>query len=228
MFWRDLIVEEIGADPHKVRVVPNGVPDPGKPALRRKEGVPLILFLGDLQPWKGLGELIEALGSDAVRAFPWRLVCAGRGMQDAYQAQAAAAGIADRISFTGWVARDGVQRLLEEASIVALPSHLEGLSVTLVEALAHGIPVIATPVGAHPDILRDGENCVLVKVGDAASLAQGLQRLLQDQGLAQRIGQGGRVLFEQRLDIGLMEEQFDEIYRGLLRARARPHARVNA
>jgi glycosyltransferase involved in cell wall biosynthesis len=216
--WRDVVVNEIGANPQKVLIIRNGAPDPAMLSPSRQAvSSPLILFLGDLRPWKGLGELIEALASEALRDQPWRLVCAGRGKQAIYQAAAEHAGIIDRISFTGWLPRDRVQTLLHDASIVALPSHIEGLSVTLVEALAHGIPVVATPVGAHPDILRDHENAVLVAVKDVVSLAQGLRRLLLDSNLAEKVGRGGRMLFEECLEIGRVEAQFHDIYEDLFR-----------
>jgi glycosyltransferase involved in cell wall biosynthesis len=215
--WREVVVDEIGADPGKVVIIRNGAPDPGAPAPIRQATSPLIVFLGDLQPWKGLGELIQALALKELRDQPWKLVCAGRGRQALYQEEAQLVGIADRISFTGWLPRDGVQRLLQNASILALPSHMEGLSVTLVEALAHGIPVVATAVGAHPDILRDHENALLVNVRDRLSLAQGLLRLLSDRDLAEKVGRGGRMLFEECLEISRVEAHFHDIYEDLFR-----------
>jgi glycosyltransferase involved in cell wall biosynthesis len=94
---------------------------------------------------------------------------------------------------------------------------MEGLSVTLVEALACGIPVVATAVGAHPDILRDHENAVLVKVRDPISLAQGLLCLLTDRELAEKVSRGGRILFEERLEIGCIESEFHDVYESLFR-----------
>ena len=161
--------------------------------------------------------MIEALASDSLCDQSWKLICAGRGTPAPYQAAAEQAGIADRIEFTGWLSRDAVQTLLREASILALPSHMEGLSVTLVEALAHGIPVVATAVGAHPDILRHRENAILVEARDAGSLAQGLRSLLIDPDLAERIGHAGRMVFEECLEIGRIEERFHDIYEVLLR-----------
>jgi glycosyltransferase involved in cell wall biosynthesis len=220
--WRDVVIREIGADPVKVLIVRNGAPDPGVPAALPWPACPLILFLGDLQAWKGLGELIEALGSEELRDRPWRLICAGRGRRALYQAAAEAAGIADRVTFTGWLPRDDVQRLLLEASILALPSHMEGLSVTLVEALAHGIPVVATLVGAHRDILRDRENAVVVTPQSSTSLARGLLALLTDREFAESVGRGGRKLFIEYLEIGQMEKQFHGVYEALLQDMGSP------
>lgn len=223
-FWRDLVIADLGVPAERVTIVRNGAADPlagTSTAPRRWPGAeafaaPMILFLGDLRPWKGLGELLEALGSPPWRARRWSLVAAGRGNPAAYQARAAALGIAERVSFPGWLARDAVQALLRRASVVALPSHLEGLSVTLVEALAHGLPVVATPVGAHADLLRDGDNAVVVPPADVAALSAGLARLFDNPALAERIGQGGRQLFQAELEIGQIETQFAAIYQDIL------------
>jgi glycosyltransferase involved in cell wall biosynthesis len=217
--WRNLVVDEIGADPAKVVIVRNGVPDPGEPIPGRQSACPEILFLGALEVWKGLGELIDALASETLRNLPWKLICAGRGMQAKYQAAAKQAGIGERVVFTGWMSRDDVQSLLRDASIVALPSHMEGLSVTLIEALAQGVPVVATLVGAHADILRDHENAIVVTPKDPVSLAQGLRCLLLDGDLAGRIGRTGRILFEQCLEIGRVESHVHDIYDELLQGK---------
>ena len=177
----------------------------------------MILFLGRVAGLERPGELIEALGSGRLRDRPWKLIVGGRGLEATYRAAAEAAGIADRVSFIGWVPRDAVQGLLREASIVALPSYVEGLSVTLVEGLSHGVPVVATAVGAHPDILRDRENAIVVKTHDVESLAEGIWSLLNDRSLAEKVGRGGRKLFEECLeDVGGIETRFHDIYQELL------------
>jgi glycosyltransferase involved in cell wall biosynthesis len=225
--WSRVVVDNIGVDPRKVQIIRNGVPDPGQPDPLPRLDCPLILFLGELQAWKGLGELIQALASAGLRDQPWRLIVAGRGLEATYRAAAEAAGIADRISFTGWLPRDAVQKLLCGASVVALPSYVEGLSITLLEAMSHGVPVVATAVGAHPDILRDRENAVLVKPRDVKSLAEGLRDLLVDRSLAERVGRGGRMLFEECLEIRGIETRFHDIYEDLIRITTGPRGALN-
>ncbi len=217
--WRRLVVEEIGVGPARVRVIPNGVADPGGSVARPPAGVPLILLLGEMQPWKGIGELIAALAALVDR--PWELVCAGRGDPSPYAAAAAAAGIAGRVRFVGWLAREESAAMLRAASIVAVPSHIEGFSVALIEALAHGIPVVATPVGGHPDLLRHGENALLVPPGDVPALTGALAALLDDPALRARIGRAGRATFSANLDIRVIESRFAELY-GEIRDAPRP------
>jgi glycosyltransferase involved in cell wall biosynthesis len=91
-----------------------------------------------------------------------------------------------------------------------------------VEALSHGVPVVATAVGAHPDILRDRENAILVRIRDAESLAEGLRCLLDDRSLAEKVGRGGRKLFEECLEISEIEKHFHDIYEDLLQGAPSP------
>jgi glycosyltransferase involved in cell wall biosynthesis len=217
--WHDVVVGQIGIEPTKVLIIRNGSPDPGRRPLINPPDCPLILFLSNLHPWKGLSELLQALGSERLRVKAWRLVCAGGGNQEPFRAAAETAGIADRIEFSGWLPRERVQELLREATILAQPSHLEGLSVTLIEGLAQGVPVIATPVGAHRDILRDRDNSLIVRPGDSVALATALESLLSDPALAASIGEGGRRLFEATLEVGQMEAEFNTVWNELLKSR---------
>ncbi len=209
-WWQRLAVEEIGVAPGRVRVIANGAADPGLPAAMPAHDVPRILFLGEFAPWKGIAELIAALGQIADR--PWHLICAGRGDWAEHGAAATAAGLAERVEFLGWVDRDRASALLCEASIVAVPSHIEGFSVTLIEALANGIAVVATPVGAHPDILRHGENAMLVPPRDVPALANALAVLLDEPARRAAIARAGRTAFQANLDIEQIEKRFFGIY----------------
>ena len=221
--WHRLVVEEIGVPPRRVRVVFNGVPDPGAPNATALTEVPRILFLGEFAPWKGIAELIAAIGRISDR--PWHLVCAGRGDWAEYAAAAVRAGLAARVEFRGWVDRAQAEALLRDATIVAVPSFIEGLSVTLIEALAQGVAVVATPVGAHADVLRDGENAMLVAPGDVPALADALAALLDDPARRAAIGSAGRATFAAHLDIETIETQFADIYAGLL-ASSSAHAGI--
>ena len=214
--WRRLVVDEIGVAPRRVRVVFNGAADPGAPRATPPREAPRILFLGEFAPWKGIAELIAALGRISDR--PWRLVCAGRGDWAEQAVSAANAGLAGRVQFLGWVDRTQAAALLRDASIVAVPSFIEGFSVTLIEALASGIAVVATPVGAHPDVLRHGENAMLAPPGDVTALADALAALLDDPERRAAIGRAGRATFEAHLDIRTIESQFADIYAELLAA----------
>jgi glycosyltransferase involved in cell wall biosynthesis len=85
-----------------------------------------------------------------------------------------------------------VQRLLARAAVVVLPSHREGLPMVLLEAMAHGRAVVATPVGGVPSLVEDGRTGLLVPPGDAEAVRAAMERLLGDPDLRRRLGAAAR------------------------------------
>jgi glycosyltransferase involved in cell wall biosynthesis len=152
----------------------------------------LVLFLGRLQPEKGLFDLMEAVAALRPAVPDVRLVCAGEGERDAALRHAERLGIADAVRFTAWVGPSGKRALLETASVLALPSYEEAMPLGLLEAMAAGVPVVATPVGGIPEILVDGASGFLVAPGDTATLQRLLRKLLLDRQLAARLGAAAR------------------------------------
>ena len=152
----------------------------------------LILFLGKLEAQKGVFDLIDAL-ADVRGAVPdVRLVCAGEGNRVAVARYAERLGVADAVKFTGWVGPSGKRALLESAAVYALPSYSEGMPMSLLEAMAAGVPVVAAPVGGIPEVVSDGTSGFLAAPGDVATLARLLRKVLLDRGVAARAGAAGR------------------------------------
>jgi glycosyltransferase involved in cell wall biosynthesis len=92
----------------------------------------------------------------------------------------------------GWVTGENKEALLSTASIFVLPSYYEGLPMSVLEAMAWGVPVITTPVGGIPEVVRHGEEGVIVQPGDIVGLTAALRQLLDDESLRQRLGANGR------------------------------------
>ena len=103
---------------------------------------------------------------------------------------AADLGLAGRVHFLGQ--RDDIPDLLAALDIFVLPSHSEGVSLALLEAMAAGLPVIATAVGGLPEVVTDGVNGLLIPPQDPEALAQALARLLDDPALAKKLGENAR------------------------------------
>ena len=106
-------------------------------------------------------------------------------------------GIAAHVRFLGWLDRDATSELLARANALALPSYHEALPLVLLEAASLGIPVIATRVGAIPEVFTDGHDALLVTPGDQLGIATAIRRLIGDPAFAARIGANGRRLYEQ-------------------------------
>ena len=132
-----------------------------------------LVFLGYLSARKGVPELLEALASPALAALPWRATLAGGGPVDEFRARAAALGLADRVAFPGWIDQPAASALCAAADILVLPSHAEGLAMSVLEGLAHGLAVVATPVGAHAEVIEPEQSGLLMPPGDVAALGVG-------------------------------------------------------
>jgi len=186
----------------KVRAVANGVesrflapvPDAERDRVRRVAGLdrPYVLFLGNDKPHKNLGGLFEAFGRLAAEGLPHRLVLAGAAgeRRAGRYAAAAAAGIGDRLVDLGVVPEADVVPLLAGASVLAMPSFLEGFGLPVLEAQAVGTPVVCSDRGGLPEAAGDAALVVCLEDGDA--LADALRRVLTDGGLASRLSTRGR------------------------------------
>lgn len=233
----------------KLEVIHNGLAAPpddgfgasGPPVSLREElgippGAPLVGSICRLDPVKGLEDLIDAAALVVGRHPEVRFLVVGGppAMADwrtgeAYVAslreRAERLGLGERVIFTG--ARKDVPRILNELSVAALSSHSEGLSNSLLEAMAAGRPVVATDVGGNPEIVDDGATGFLVPARDPAAFAVALCRLLSSAGLASEMGQAGRVRVTSRFTHERMVDRTLELYRRLLaEARGRSLERV--
>jgi glycosyltransferase involved in cell wall biosynthesis len=148
-------------------------------------------------------QLVEALAGIAKSnpELSWRAVIAGDGAVEETRQAIADAGLADRITIPGWVGPADADRLLRAADILTLPSFDENLPMSVIEGMAHGLAVVATPVGAVEDILADDRTGLLVPPGDAAALAEALKRLLREPDTRARLGSAARAFHAAHLEI---------------------------
>jgi glycosyltransferase involved in cell wall biosynthesis len=177
----------------------NGVPiDPvtGRRHNAPTAGEPLrIVFLGSLGERKGVADLIGALALLPDDAPPWRATLAGPGDIPHYLKLAADAGINEQVDFPGWQEQPQARALLSAADVLVLPSYDEGLPLVILEALALGTPVIATPVGAIPEVLTDEADILLVTPGDRQDIARQILRILNVSALRQSLCDTGLETF---------------------------------
>ena len=190
------------------------VPDPD--GLRRELGCPpevrLVGSVGRLAPIKRCQDLILAV---AHLGDP-RVVCllVGDGPEAAgLAAVAREAGITERVRFLGW--REDVPRVMAALSVFVQPSANEGMGRSIVEAMAAGVPVVATRVGGIPSVVADGECGLLVEPADVTGLAGAIGKLLADPDLAARMGAAGRRRAT-AYSVQSMVEQLDGLYREIL------------
>jgi glycosyltransferase involved in cell wall biosynthesis len=214
--WRDWLTGELGVDPAKVEIVYNGVPVAAAfrpPAAFAAEGTRKILFLGNLIERKGVSDLLHALALLPAAAPKWQATVAGGGNLAHYGALANSLGIAARVSFVGWVDQEAGRALLAESDMLVLPSYNEGLPLVILEALGSGAPVIATSVGAIPEVLEDGHTILFVTPGDQRQLADKLLLVLSDANLRRRLSEEGVRLFQRRFTLDAFLASLFDVYR---------------
>jgi glycosyltransferase involved in cell wall biosynthesis len=152
-----------------------------------------ILYLGQYTAAKGLLDLLQAIRLLKVGGRSITLRCHGAGPFDAAFRQAVAeAGLARDIDVAGWVSGADKEAAFGWCDVFVLPSHLEGLPNAVLEAMARGVPVVATAVGGVPSLLQQGKAGILVPPAAPEELAAAIQLLLTDQALRQRLGVAAR------------------------------------
>lgn len=188
------VVREFRVSANRVRVVHNGV-DPGLfrplPEIDRRPGR-IITLASSAAPMKGLFVLIEAVAKLATERDV-ELVIVGKGGDEAIKDQARRFGISGCVTVVGGVDDLELVELLGTSQVAVVPSLYEGFSLPAIEAMASGLPVVATTGGALPEVVgRDGDTALLVQPGDAGELAFTIGRLLEDEALRMRVGDAGR------------------------------------
>jgi glycosyltransferase involved in cell wall biosynthesis len=198
-------------------VLHNAVPDP-VPNLDKHPvpGEPChLVFLGYLSARKGVPDLLKALASSPLKHLRWRATLAGGGPIDEYRNLAKDLGILDSISFPGWVDERHASELCSNAEVLVLPSHAEGLSMSVLEGLAHGLTVITTPVGAHSEVIEPDVSGILVPPGDVAALADALVRVIEDESLRTRLSRGARARFLEKFDVRRYAARLEQLHADL-------------
>ena len=184
--WRQYILS-IAPSAH-VQVLPNWVRLPDAEVAHSQRDTVELLFLGIVGRRKGIYELLEALAIVQKQIPSIRLTVGGNGDIAAAQSAADRLGIAHLVSFAGWVAGDAKRRLLQNSDVYVLPSHNEGLPVSILEAMSWQLPIISTDVGAIAELVRQDVDGLIVQPGDVAALAAAIVRLAVSIELRQSMG----------------------------------------
>jgi glycosyltransferase involved in cell wall biosynthesis len=187
--WRETLLQV--SPESRIVVVPNPVTLPAWQAPL-DEDPPTVLFLGLIKEAKGVYDLVNAWAR-VVRAIPAaRLVLGGVGEVDEIRALAASLGVADSLDMPGWIVGDAKEDLIKRAWVFALPSHHEALPMSILEAMAAGVPVVASRVGGIPAAVDDGRTGILIEPRDVDALAKAIVSLLGDAARRKTMGIAAR------------------------------------
>lgn len=178
-------LQRIGRD--RVDIIPNWLPAgyaiARAPKAYPEDGIVDFVFVGWLERTKGVPELLDAAARLQPMANRFRLHLVGNGSLQQEAAGWIASRKLDNVHMLGWKEQAEVIDLLGRAHVFVLPSHSEGFPNALLEAIANGLPVIATRVGAIPDSITHDSNGMLVDTQDAQGIAASMRRYIEDPGL---------------------------------------------
>ena len=197
-------------------VIPNPAP-PGKIRPERFADDPTLLFLGSIAEKKGVFDLLEAVADLRARYPRLRLVLAGVGEAQArVKERARALGISEQVELPGWIDASARDAWLAKADVFVLPSYYEGLPMSVLEAMAAGLPVIASDVGGIPEVIQDGVDGLLVAPGAVPALVRAIAKLLAQPALRESMGKAAQRKVARHYASERVMERIDAVYREII------------
>ena len=218
-----MIEDDIGLPRGSMRVIPNAVPVIDLEPPPRRDAVLTVGAVSRFDPVKGLDVLLRAMALVDVG----RLVIVGEGAErGALELLAAELGLEDRIELTGWV--DDSRHLLPNFDIFVLPSRLEGMPMSLIEAMHAGVATVATDVGSVREVITHGVSGLVVAPDDPAALAGALTRLLADPVERTALALAGQRIALERFTSDTNVAAYEALYREVLAGPPRAGTRAGA
>jgi glycosyltransferase involved in cell wall biosynthesis len=214
--WRDFFAS-LGVPRERIVSLPNPVALPAVVPTRLGRSFVRLVYLGLFARSKGVYDLIDAL----TRLRPevlgrTRLVLAGNGELHQVRDLVERRGLARFIEVRDWLSPADRDRLLASSDAGVLPSYAEGLPMSLLEAMAWGLPVISTAVGSIPEHVHQGAQGLLVTPGDVSELAGAIEKIVMDDALRRNMGERARKAVEP-LSVELYARKVAAIYRSVAR-----------
>lgn len=199
----------------EVSIVSNIIPAGPRACLSADGTIPKIVAVGNLDRLKGYDVLLAALKSLRDEGIEFRVEIAGEGPDRARLAQLREElNLRDRVVFLGTV--DRIPELLASADAAVHASFSEGLSNAVLEAMAAGLPVVATSVGDIPRFISDGENGLLVPPRSHQELSRAIRRVLEDRAFRCRLGAAAQATVHERCSVDTVAQQYEAVYRKIL------------
>lgn len=173
-----------------VTIVPNIVDSPVRQEKKNNDGKVHILYLGLIAKAKGIYDLLDVINEHKTE-FDGKITLhiGGNGETTTILNIIKEQGLSNIVKFEGWVSGDKKVELLNNADVFILPSYTEGLPISILEAMSYKLPVISTPVGGIPEVIKDGKNGFLFTPGDKDALYQAIGKLTTDKGLREEMGE---------------------------------------
>lgn len=222
--WRDYLLKQVSPK-LKIEVVQNTVDADfaalaENPVEKSNDAACNVLFMGSLGTRKGVPEILKALPIVRQQNAQVEFVVGGglelgaeQELIDCAKNEALAVG---GVNFPGIVTGQAKLDLFKKADVFLLPSHNENFPISVLEAMAAGLPLVVTPVGALPEVLQEGTHCFFVPMGDVQAIAEAVLKLAQDKSLRKKMGAANLALYRERFAPDAMMNKMKAIYSQLL------------
>jgi len=222
--WQERL-ENLAPDA-RVTVIENAVDEPGIVERAAHHGPCHFIMLARMDDWKGVEELLDAGAILKRRGVAFRLTLAGppgsAGDSSTIAGQIAERGLKESVRYVGPLHGEDKERLFVSADVYVQPSRHEGMPLAVLEAMAHGLPIVATAVGAVPEVVEPHRIGLLVPARDPTALADALQSLANDAEGRTRMGQEARALAGRRFSVTRFQADLQSLYVELVGAAAQP------
>ncbi len=169
-----------------------------------------FLFMGRLGKRKGVYDIIESMRF--IRSKNIQIKLYGDGDLENVRAMISATGAQHRISVCGWISGEEKHEAFQQAHALLLPSYNEGLPISVLEAMAYGLPILASNVGGIPEAVKDGINGYLIAPGECQKLAQYIDALASSQQLRQQMGESSYQIARQKFSLSVIMNQLEALY----------------
>ncbi len=217
-FSKKLIIKGLGQKKGKnVMVVSPGVDPSWFEVTRKAEGSKDLILWGRMEEQKGISELLRTLKEVVGRIPEVQLHLIGEGNRtEAYKKQAQDLGVWDSVTFHGWMDVDAIQKFMGKCAIGVFPSRIESFGLSMAEAMAAGLPIIASRVGALPEFIEDGVTGTLVPPSNVPALYRAILEKLEYPERAETLADAGRETVRQRFSWDQAAVEMTNIYQAVL------------
>lgn len=212
------LINEYNVDPGRIRIVYNGVEETlFCPVKNKIQAEKYILYVGRLTYRKGLFDLIDSVKYLSKEIPDIRFIIVGGGhLSDKIKVKISNLGLKDNFLIKGHIPKEELIKLYQNATIYVVPSHYEGLPTVLLEAMSCGLPVVATAINANLDVIKSGENGILVNPKSPREMAKAISILLGDDNLRKRLGRNARKTIEEKYTWEMISNRLLKYYESLV------------
>jgi len=210
-------LSEYGVDPSEVTVVGNGVDEKAFAPGQKEKGEKYVLYTGVLRSRKGLFDLLQC-GKCVVEAYPeLKFFIVGKGpFLSILERKVRKMRLQENMVFKGYVTRDRLIQIYQNAYLQVVPSHYEGLPTVLLEGMSCGLPVVATAVGGNVEVISSGVNGFLVPPKAPDAMSKIILQLLDNPELARNVGMAARQTIEDNFTWDRVADNFIRCYESVL------------